>query len=153
MNRQSHTLQPFNGNGKNGSQACVILVIDDDPAMMSLLKDELSEEGCTVLQAFDGLEALSQLRRACPNMIVTDLHMKFGGLEFLTKLKSACPSCPIIVMTAFGDAYTRRAVLSAGMAGYFDKPVRMRDLKSLMCRFCLLPTCSHRQQVEPVETV
>ena len=148
MNRQSRTLQPFNGEGKNGSQSCVILVIDDDRAMMSLLKDELSEEGCTVLQAFDGLEALSQLHRACPNMIVTDLHMKFGGMEFLGKLKSVCPASPIIVMTAFGDAHTRQVVLNAGMSGYFDKPVRMRDLKALICRFCLLPTCSHRQQVE-----
>jgi len=127
------------------SNACVILVVDDDPAMMSLLKNELSDEGCTVLQAHNGLEALSQLRRERLNLIVTDLHMKFGGMEFLAKLKSACPSCPIIVMTAFGDAETKSTVLNAGMAGYLDKPVRMGDLKSLMCQFCPMPQCLHRK--------
>ena len=137
---------------EQSGNACVILVVDDDSAMMSLLKDELSDEGCTVLQAYDGLEALSQIRRGSPNLIVTDLHMKFGGMEFLSKLKSACPSCPIIVMTAFGDAKTKSRVLEAGMAGYFDKPVRMRDLKALLCRFCNLPHCSHRQDPESIST-
>ena len=133
--------------------ACIILVIDDDPAMMSLLKDELSDEGCTVLQAYDGLEALSQLRCASPNLIVTDLHMKFGGMEFLGKLRTACPSCPIIVMTAFGDSKTKSSVLNAGMSGYFDKPVRMRDLKALLCQFCSLPLCSHRQNTQSISHI
>ena len=56
---------------------CVILVIDDDAAMRSLLVDELSEFGCRVLQASDGIDAFAQLKASTPNLIVTDLNMKF----------------------------------------------------------------------------
>ena len=133
--------------------SCLILVIDDDHAMASLLKDELSDEGCTVLQAFSGLEALAQVQGNSPNLIVTEMHLRLGGMEFLKKLKAACPLCPIIVVTAFGDASSRSRVLEAGMAGYFDKPVRMEALKALLCQYCVLPRCFHHQKMDWISPI
>ena len=123
------------------SGCCVILVVDDDPDMRSLLADELGEEGCRIFQAKNGVDALSQINECPPNLIITDLNMKFGGFEFLRSLKRALPGCPAIVITAFGDSRTRAKVMESGMAGYFDKPVRMGDLKSLVKKVCLVQDC------------
>ena len=136
-----------NMNRQELPNRCIILVVDDDQAMMSLVTDELTDEGCTVMQASNGIEALAQVQQAKPNVIVTDLHMKFGGMEFLEKMKSVCPSSPIIVMTAFGDAHSKATVLNAGVAGYVDKPVPMSHMKALLCQFCSLPRCVQGDRV------
>ena len=122
---------------------CGILVIDDDDAMRSLLVDELSECGCRITQASGGEDAVKQLEEFSPNLVVTDLNMKCGGVEFLGVLKAALPDCPIIVITAFGDAETRKMTTALGVSGYFDKPFRMADLKALVRQVCPSPECQH----------
>lgn len=107
-----------------------ILIVEDDPEMRSLLVDELKEGGWQVSYGTDGLDALQQLKEFKPSLIITDLHMPYGGFEFLQRLKIACPDCPVVVITAFGDSRTKAMALACGVAGYFDKPVRMVDLKS-----------------------
>ena len=123
------------------SGCCVILVVDDDPDMRSLIADELGEEGCRIFQAKNGVDALSQINVCTPSLIITDLNMKFGGFEFLRSLKRVLPRCPAIVITAFGDSRTKAKVMESGMAGYFDKPVRMGDLKSLVKQVCPVQDC------------
>jgi len=125
------------------------MVVDDDAAMRGLLVDELSEVGCTVVQASDGLEAFSHLQVRHPTLVITDLNMKFGGLEFVRNLKSAIPECPIIVLTAFGDAQTKSLTKAIGVAGYFDKPVRMANLRSLVKQVCPQSQCQHVQVKNP----
>lgn len=131
------------------SNCCVIMVVDDDAAMRGLLVDELGEMGCHVVQASDGLEAFSQVKVSPPTLVITDLNMKFGGLEFIRNLKSAIPACPIIVLTAFGDAQTKSQTKAIGVAGYFDKPVRMADLRSLVKHVCPHSQCQHVQSGSP----
>ena len=131
--------QGNSGGKENG--CCIILVIDDDAAMRSLLADELGEFGCRVVQAAHGGEALAQLQNATPSLVVTDLNMKDGGFEFIRCLKTTIPHCPIIIVTAFGDAQTRARAKEVGAGGYFDKPVRMADLKSLVKEVCPHPCC------------
>jgi len=122
---------------------CTIMVVDDDEAMRSLLVDELSECGCCVVQAGDGIEAFSQLQARPPSLVVTDLHMKSGGFEFVTRLKTALPECRVIVVTAFGDSHTQEQAKDVGVDGYFDKPVRMADLKALVTQVCPRIRCQH----------
>jgi FixJ family two-component response regulator len=55
--------------------------------------------------------------------------MPAGGAEYIVRLHALAPHCPIIVMTAFGDAGLRAEVLRAGASAYFDKPVRVAALK------------------------
>ena len=125
------------------ADCCVIMVVDDDDAMRSLLMDELTEFGCSVVQAADGGEAFLQLQVKTPNLVVTDLNMKSGGFEFVRSLKIAIPECPVIVVTAFGDAQTQVMAKDVGVAGYFDKPVRMADLKALVAEVCPHSRCHH----------
>lgn len=108
----------------------MVLLVEDDRAMRSLLCDELWDMGLRILEAGDGDEALQRISEAAPDLIVTDLRMPAGGLDYLSRLRSLAPSCPIILMTAFGDAHTKTEALRRGVATYFDKPVRMADLKA-----------------------
>jgi CheY-like chemotaxis protein len=97
-----------------------ILIVDDDPAMRSLLVEELSDTGAfTVTEAEDRKEALQQIEDGQPDIIVTDLRMPSGGLEYLRRLRVVASSCPIIVVTALGDNTTRKEVLECGIDVFF----------------------------------
>jgi len=107
----------------------VVLVVEDDRGMRSLLCDEFWSAGYQLREAKDGDEALLAVLRSVPDVILTDLRMPAGGADYISRLRTVAPHCPIIVITAFGDAGLRADVLQAGASAYFDKPVRISDLK------------------------
>lgn len=111
-------------------ESAVLLVIEDDRAMRSLLCDELYDLGVKIVEAGDGDEGLRKTLDSPPDLILTDLRMPAGGLDHVLRLRTFAPNCPIIVMTAFGDATTKETALKCGATAYFDKPVRMKDLKT-----------------------
>jgi DNA-binding response OmpR family regulator len=106
-----------------------ILVADDDPAMRNLVSDELKDEGYRVVQVSDGLEVLHCLREVSPDLIITDLRMPHGGMDVVARIKEVVPKTPVILMTAFGDKETESLAYKWGASAYFNKPVRMADLK------------------------
>ena len=106
-----------------------VLVADDDPEMRSLVSDELKEEGYRVTQAADGEEALHSLERSPADVIITDLRMPHGGMAFVARVKATVPQAPVILMTAFGDKETESLAYKWGASAYFNKPVRMWELK------------------------
>ena len=116
--------------------SCTILVVDDDPAMRSLLVDELSDNGCHVIESMDGYDALSQLKICVPNLIITDLKMPGGGFDYLQTLIASVHNCPIILISAFGNSQTKIRAKSYGVTAYFDKPVRVMDIKAALHRAC-----------------
>lgn len=118
------------GDGhKSGGKVVSILVADDDPAMRSLVSDELKEEGYRVLQVSDGLEVMHCLGEVSPDLVITDLRMPHGGMEVVARIKSLVPKTPVILMTAFGDKETESLAYKWGASAYFNKPVRMAELK------------------------
>lgn len=108
----------------------VLLVVEDDKEMRSLLCDELRDLGCRIVEAGDGKEALQRARETEPSLIVTDLRIPDGGLGYIGRLRTVAPTCPIILMTAFGDPSVRETAQRFGVAAYFDKPVRMEELRA-----------------------
>lgn len=111
------------------TRRAVVLVVEDDPEMRSLLCDEFWGAGYQLREAKDGDEALLAVLQSVPDLILTDLRMPAGGADYISRLRTVAPRCPIVVMTAFGDAKARADVLRAGASAYFDKPVRIADLK------------------------
>lgn len=107
----------------------VVLIVEDDRDMRSLLCDELWSAGYQLREARDGDEAFLAVLQSVPDLILTDLRMPAGGPEYINRLRTVAPGCPIIVMTAFGDPATKTAVLQAGANAYFDKPVRVGEVK------------------------
>ena len=106
-----------------------ILVADDDPAMRNLVSDELKDAGYRVVQVSDGLEVMHCLRDVSPDLIITDLRMPHGGMDVIARIKEVVPKTPVILMTAFGDKETESLAYKWGASAYFNKPVRMADLK------------------------
>lgn len=118
----------------NGRTPAVLLVVEDDKDMRSLLCDELWGEGYQLREASNGVEGLEAVMRAAPDLIVTDLKMPSGGFDYVHQLRDRVPGCPIIVMTAFGDARTKEEAIKSGATAYFDKPVRLSELKATVKR-------------------
>lgn len=106
-----------------------ILVADDDPAMRNLVSDELKDEGYRVFQVSDGLEVMHCLRDVSPDLVITDLRMPHGGMDVVARIKAVAPKTPVILMTAFGDKETESLAYKWGASAYFNKPVRMAELK------------------------
>ena len=129
--------------GKQASQSCTILVVDDDEAMRMLLVDALQDQGCRVIESENGKDALNVLKAVVPNVIVTDLKMPDGGFPYLRQLQERAPGCPIVVMTAYGDSQSKAKALECGVQGYFDKPLRIYDLKAWICQMCLVNPCGN----------
>lgn len=112
-----------------GRKSAVLLVVEDDADMRSLLCDELWSEGYQLREAKDGDEALRQVLQSVPDLILTDLKMPAGGVDYISRLKTFAPDCPIVLMTAFGGSQSKAEALKCGASAYFDKPVRVAELK------------------------
>ncbi len=130
---------PLHEQGKGG--ICTIMVVDEDEAMRALLVDVLQENGCLVVESFDGKGALKALKTVTPNLIVTDLKIPDGGYAYLRLLKAAAPQTCIVVMTAYGDSQSRAKVFECGAQGYFEKPLHLKDLKTWICQKCMINPC------------
>ena len=85
-------------------QAGAVLIVDDDPDMRDLVRDELQERGYHVTAAASGREALKQLGERGYAVVLTDLRMQgMQGLELLNEVKRDHPGTNVIIMTAFGS--------------------------------------------------
>ena len=111
-------------------KAIVLLIVEDDNDMRSLLCDELWSDGYQLREAKDGDEALRSVLESVPDLILSDIKMPAGGFDYISRLKTFAPQCPIVLMTAFGGAQTKAEALKWGASAYFDKPVRVAELKA-----------------------
>ena len=115
-------------------QSAVVLIVEDDREMRSLLCDELYDLGVSIREAADGDEALRLVLDTRPTLILTDLRMPAGGLDYISRLRTFAPGVPIILLTSFGDSKTKADALAIGVEAYFDKPVRLGELKGAVRR-------------------
>lgn len=119
---------------KQDRKSAVVLVAEDDKDMRSLLCDELFDLGVSIREAADGDEALRVVLEARPSLILTDLRMPAGGLDYISRLRTFAPGVPIILLTSFGDSKTKADALAIGVEAYFDKPVRLSELRRAVQR-------------------
>ena len=105
-----------------------ILLVEDDMEMLRLLDEELQETGFRVVQTMNGRDALVQVDRIKPDIVISDFRIPGGGLAFLRELREKCSRCRIIVTTSLSDDATRAKVLQQGVDEFLGKPVRISDL-------------------------
>jgi DNA-binding response OmpR family regulator len=120
-------------------KAAVLLIVEDDREMRSLLCDEFCGTGYQLREARNGDEAFLAVLQSVPDVILTDLRMPAGGDDYISRLRTVAPTCPIVVITGFGDPALKAQVLKAGANAYFDKPVRVAELKA-----CVQQLLDHR---------
>lgn len=100
-----------------------ILVVDDDPAVTSMLKRGLSYEGFTVDVASTGHEGLDVARERPPNLVILDVMMPgLNGLEVLERLRAADAQLPILMLTAKDAPADQVKGLGLGADDYITKP-------------------------------
>lgn len=105
----------------------LILVADDEANIRELCRLYLEQEGYTVAEAADGVEALSLARALRPALLILDLNMpQKGGLEVTREL--AAEAFPIIILTARGDEVDKILGLELGAEDYVTKPFSPREL-------------------------
>jgi len=106
-----------------------ILVVEDDPAILRGLSDNLKLESHDVLTAADGEAAYRLIGEAQPDLIVLDLMLpKLSGYELCRKLRSEGVTTPILMLTARGEEADRVLGLDLGADDYVTKPFSVREL-------------------------
>ena len=106
-----------------------ILVVDDDPKMLSLMRRGLSFDGYAVELAADGEEALRSARESAPDLVVLDVMLPgLDGVEVCRRLRAGDPDLPILMLTAKGRVPDRVAGLDAGADDYLVKPFAFDEL-------------------------
>jgi len=110
-----------------------ILVADDRPASLELIRAVLEQSGYEVFEAYDGEEAVRSARQVRPDLILLDLHMPvldgFGALAELRRDPSFA-RVPIVALTASGMAGDCERALAAGFSDYLAKPIPLVRLRS-----------------------
>ena len=106
-----------------------VLVIDDEPGVRELISEALSLSEITAVQAADGLEALSFLRRERFVLLILDINMpKLDGLALLEKLRTEGMSVPVLMLSARADKADINQGLRTGADDYLTKPFSIEEL-------------------------
>jgi two-component system KDP operon response regulator KdpE len=105
-----------------------ILVVDDDAQITRVLKTTLSAQGYSIRTASDGEQALQEMRRWPPDLVITDLRMPMmDGLELCRRIREQSP-IPVIVLSVKGEEVIKVEALDAGADDYITKPFNVNEL-------------------------
>ena len=125
-----------------------VLVVDDDPAIVTALERGLRLEGFAVRSASGGLEALSAFEAQTPDLIVLDVGMPdLDGVAVTQHLRSEGEDVPICILSARDEIPDRVAGLEAGADDYLVKPFALAEL---VARLRALLRRSQRDAAAPV---
>jgi CheY-like chemotaxis protein len=119
-----------------------ILIVDDNPANLKLVRVLLSAEGYEIRCAADAEEALAILTEFRPRLILMDLQLPgMDGLTLTRKLKAAPESrhIPILALTAYAMKGDEQKAREAGCDGYITKPIDTRRLPQEIAQFLAIP--------------
>jgi len=108
-----------------------ILVVDDEPDVEALFRQQfrrdLKSERFRIEFASSASEALvraREIREPSLILILSDINMPgMSGLEMLPQVRAERPDVPVIMITAYGDAETRRKAIERGAVGLLTKPI------------------------------
>ena len=105
-----------------------ILIVDDDPNILRLYKEELEEEGYTIVTASNGQEAIERFDQEDPDLVTLDILLPdIDGIKLLRQMKEKKPRLPIIMSTAY-DYRDDFAVWAS--EAYIVKSSDMTELKA-----------------------
>lgn len=106
----------------------IILIVDDEPDVRTLLRTALEAEGFSVFEAADGQQALALAERVEVSLVTLDLKLRGeDGLKVARELR-ARRNVPIVMITGKGDAIDRVVGLELGADDYIPKPFLMREV-------------------------
>ena len=112
-----------------------ILCVDDDPAVLDLLKEYFTLQGFVVLTATNGVEAFLQVKQWMPRAVVMDLFMpRLGGIGALGRIKALNPGIAVILVSGMGNALDLVTEAGLSVAGALAKPLDLNKLSETLAR-------------------
>ncbi|MBI4552626.1 MAG: response regulator [Candidatus Latescibacteria bacterium] len=106
-----------------------LLVVDDEEPVRNVLTTFLTRKGYEVEEAGNGPNALAQLERFKPHLVLLDIRMPgMDGIEVLKAIKQRAPDVVVIMVTATSDNEVGRRTLELGASDYVTKPFSFEQL-------------------------
>ena len=116
-------------------EAAKILVVDDEPSILRLLREALTQWGYQVTTASNAREALDALRTEMYDAAITDIRMPdTSGLDLLKEIKKHDDSIEVVIMTGYPTIASAVEALKEGAYDYLSKPLILDELRHLMAR-------------------
>jgi two-component system response regulator (stage 0 sporulation protein F) len=110
-----------------------ILVVDDEAEVVAVLREFLSGNGYTVVSATNGAEAINEVTRRRPDLVLLDINMPgIDGMEVLKRVHARDPSIGVIMITANEDLELARRTLDLGAFDYIAKPFDFGHLERVV---------------------
>ena len=115
-----------------------VLVVEDNPLNLKLVRDVLRHAGFDVVEARSGEDGIARALECRPDIILMDLQLPgIDGTEAMRTIRASPmrSSVPIIAVTAFAMSEDRERALSNGFDGYLSKPISVPDLPRQIANF------------------
>jgi len=108
----------------------VILIVEDNPRNMKLVRDVLQVKGHTTLEATTGEDGVALAKEKIPDLVLMDIQLpKMNGIEALRVLREdpATRAIPVVAVTASVMQQDRKLITEAGFDGYVGKPINLAE--------------------------
>ena len=116
-----------------------ILVVEDNPKNLKLVRDVLTYAGFEVVEATSGEEGVRRALETVPDLILMDLQLPgIDGAEALRQIRLSEKDVPVVAVTAFAMNNDRTRAFDAGFDGYVEKPISVRALPQQVSDFLKL---------------
>jgi two-component system cell cycle response regulator DivK len=109
----------------------LILIVEDNPRNLKLLRDTLQVKGYQTIEAGTGEEGVQLARQQHPALVLMDIQLPgIGGIEALRLLRADATTraIPVVAVTASVMAQDRQKIMAAGFDGFQGKPISVREL-------------------------
>jgi two-component system cell cycle response regulator DivK len=117
-----------------------ILVVEDNPKNLKLVRDVLQFAGYEIIEATTGEEGVRLAAENPPDLVLMDLQLPdIDGTEAMQKIRAApgTRSVPVVAVTAFAMDEDRQRAFESGFSGYVEKPISVRALPEQVRSFLL----------------
>jgi len=124
-----------------GDRMMKVLVVDDALFTRKVLREILENEGCEVVEASNGKEAVDKFRLEHPDLVLLDVSMPdMDGLTTLQAIKGIDENAKVIMVSAMGQTSTVQEAMKFGACDFIVKPFRSNQIRELITRWLLKPS-------------
>ena len=116
----------------------LILIVEDEPRNLTLLRDLLQVSGYKTIEATDGKQGVELAKSKKPDLILMDVQMpKMDGLEAnrILKADATTGNIPVLALTSYAMKGDKERILEAGCDGYLAKPIDIKELLKIVTEY------------------